>query len=101
MSEETSLIPIPKEVKTPQAELELMAAFAESEAFNVLRRWARRFGEKLRSQAFLLREDDPKFSIRHAEYKNQAIGQELMIRFVEGAAKKLTEVEEESPNGSV
>ena len=88
------LIPKPQDVKTPEGELQVMADFAETEAFNILRRWARRYAEKLKNQAFRLNEEDSNFAIKHARYGQQAVGMEILIRFVEGASKELDGMEE-------
>lgn len=88
------LIPRPEEVKTPLAELRVMANGANSTFFQVQKRWARRYAEQLKNKSFRLSAGDPKFATKHTEYLHQAVGMELLIRLIEGASKKIDETEE-------
>jgi len=89
MENKEGLIPKPKEIKTDIAELEAMANFAQTQNFVVLKRWARRYTEKLMQQSFRLNEEDPYLAVKHARYVEQAVGMEILIRLVEDSSKKM------------
>lgn len=88
-------MPLPEKVKTPLEELEVLAKFADSIEFQVLKRVARRYTENLKTQSFTLREEDPHFQIKHTRYVEQAVGMNLLIKAVETAQKELSQKEKE------
>lgn len=94
MKKKNSLIPKPEEIRTPLAELQVMSNGADTIFFKVLKRWARRYTEQLKNRSFNLNETDPNFKVKHTRYVEQAVGMELLVRAVEGASKKLDELEE-------
>jgi hypothetical protein len=89
MKKRDDLIAMPEKVKTPIEELEVLAKFADSIEFQVLKRVARRYTENLKTQSFTLREEDPQFAIKHTRYVEQAVGMGLLIKAVEAAQKEL------------
>lgn len=89
------LISMPEKVKTPIEELEVLARFAESIEFQVLKRVARRYTENLKTQSFTLREEDPQFAIKHTRYVEQAVGMGLLIKAVEAARKELAQLDKD------
>jgi len=89
MKKRDSLIPMPEKIKTPIEELEVLARFADSIEFQVLKRVARRYTENLKTQSFTLREEDLQFAIKHTRYVEQAVGMGLLIKVVEAAQKEL------------
>lgn len=80
---------MPEKIKTPIEELEVLARFADSIEFQVLKRVARRYTENLKTQSFTLREEDLQFAIKHTRYVEQAVGMGLLIKVVEAAQKEL------------
>lgn len=88
-----NLVPKVVKIKTPLAELQAMSNLADSPVFQVIKRWARRYSENLKNKSFRLNAQDSNFQILHTRYLEQAVGMEILIRAVEGASKKLEELE--------
>ena len=63
MSDTDRVIDKPQKIKTPLAELELLAQLSDTEYFVVLKRLVRRYVENMKSLSFSLREEDPQFAI--------------------------------------
>lgn len=95
MSNNDNLIPRIEQIRTPLAELQVLANGVDTPFFKVLKRWARRTTEHLKNLSFTLKESDPNFKVKHVRYIEQAVGMELLIRAVEGASKELDKMEEE------
>ena len=95
MKAKSDILPLPEKIKTPFEELEVMARFADSIEFQVLKRVARRYTENLKTQSFTLREEDPHFQLKHARYVEQAVGMNLLIKAVEAAQKELNQRDKE------
>lgn len=90
---EDDIVPRPVKIQTPLAELQVMANFADTTEFKILKRWARRYAEQMKNKSFSLREEDPQFAIKHTRYVEQAVGMQILVRLVEGAAAELEEME--------
>lgn len=86
---------MPEKIKTPIEELEVLAKFADSIEFQVLKRVARRYTENLKTQSFTLREEDPQFAIKHTRHVEQAVGMGLLIKAVEAAKKELATLDKD------
>lgn len=91
MSDE--IIPKVEEIKTPVAELQVMANLAGTTAFSILKRWVRRYTDNLRTKAFRLNPSDKDFIVKHEGYVEQAIGMEIMLRAIENAQDELDKME--------
>ena len=87
------ILPKPELIKTPQEELEILAAGSESTFFIVIKRVARRYAEQLKNLSFTLDETDPHFAIKHTRYVEQAVGMNLLIKIVNDAKKQLAKME--------
>ena len=83
------VIPKVEEIKTPAAELQVMANLAGTTQFSILKRWVRRYTDNLRTKAFRLNPADKDFAFKHQSYFQQAIGMEVMLRAVENAQNEL------------
>lgn len=95
------ILPRPEEVKMPSEELELMAKLTDTSYFVVLKRWARRYSEKLKNIAFHLNPTDENFLVRHTQLFEQANGMDILISAIENSSKKLDEEEQEEKEISV
>ena len=85
MSDTDRVIDKPQKIKTPLAELELLAQLSDTEYFVVLKRLVRRYVENMKSLSFSLREEDPQFAIKHTRYVEQAVGMEMLIKAIADA----------------
>lgn len=87
------LKPRPEEIKMPITELEIMANFSTSTEFHLLKRWARRYADSLKTRAFMLDETDPKFPIKHRSYTEQVMGMNILLKLVSDAGTQLNKLE--------
>lgn len=88
------IVPRPVKIQTPLAELQLMANFVDKQEFLILKRWARRYAEQMKNKSFTLREEDPQFAIKHTRYVEQAVGMQILIKLIAGAAAELEKLED-------
>ena len=89
-----NIVPKPVKIQTPLAELQLMANFAGSREFIIIKRWARRYAEQMKNKSFTLREEDPQFAIKHTRYVEQSVGMQILVRLIAGAEGELEKLEE-------
>ena len=88
----------PQKVRTPMAELEVLARVKGSVEWTIMKRWMNRYLEKLAKDSFWKHERRGDFEIRHAEDRGQGIGLKTLVRVVEAAGKKLEQMEEKKKN---
>lgn len=81
----------PVDIKLPLDELEVMARFAGTTEFQILKRWARRYGENMKDKAFRLNPADPNMPVTHTRYREQAVGMQILIQYIENAGKRAEE----------
>ena len=83
----------PQKVRTPMAELEVLARVKGSVEWTIMKRWMNRYVQNLMKTSFNLPENASNFKARHAEYAGQALGLKTFVRVVERAGKKLEKME--------
>jgi hypothetical protein len=88
------ILPKIEHIKLPMDELMVLAEMADTTYFEVIKRLARRYAESMKNYVFSLDPADPKLPIKHATYKEQAVGMQLLITAIADARKKLESKEE-------
>ena len=86
----------PQKVRTPMAELEVLARVGGSVEWAIMKRWMNRYLEKLAKDSYWNHESNTNFEIRHAEDRGQGIGLKTLVRVVEGAGKRLEQMEKKN-----
>lgn len=83
----------PQRIKTPREELEVLSVFADTQAFTILKRVARRYAENLKTFAFSLDPTDPQFAVKHTKYREQAVGMQILIKIIAEARAEIAKME--------